>query len=132
MNKIGKLIVLGSAITLLSTSCATKDYVQQQLKPVKEKVQELDKRLTKVENELATLKKDVNTNKNKIETLEKEHKEIKEKLEQLESATRHSYGRAEVANRKADRNAEAIRELEEELKKTSENVQNVIEKGLRK
>ncbi len=132
MNKVAKVIILGSAVSLLSTACATKDYVQQQLKPVKEKVQELDKRLTKVENELANLKKDVKANKDKIASLEKEHKAIKEKLDQLENATKHAYGRAEVANRKADKNAEDIRMLEDEIKKLSENVQRAIEKGLRK
>ena len=128
MNKFIKIVALTSATALFATSCATKEYVQEQLKPVKEKIKELDTRLTKVENQLTNLKTDVNKNKDKIKSLGKEHKEIKGKLDQLESLANRAYGRAEVANRKADKNAEDIRQLEDELRKTSENMQKVIEK----
>ena len=125
MNKISKL-GLGILVSAgLLTSCATKDYVQQQLKPIKEKITALEKRLSKVEDELTSLKQDVKANKDKIIKLEKEHKAIKEQLNKIASESNK-------ALKKSDKNADYIKALEAELKRTNENLQKAIEKGLRK
>ena len=132
MNKILKLSAIGLISAGIFTSCATKAYVEEQIAPVKEKQAQLEKRLSDVEQQLAGLKGDVQANKDKIAKLEKEHKDIKNKLNELESKVNKAVNTAEMADKKADKNAEDIAALQAELKRTNENIQSLIEKKLRK
>jgi chromosome segregation ATPase len=132
MNKLVKLSAAGLISAGLFTSCATKAYVDEQINPVKTKQAQLEQRLSNVEQQLATLKGDVQSNKDKISSLEAEHANIKAKLDDLESKVTNAQNTAEMADRKADKNAEDIAALQDELKRTNENIQNLIEKKMRK
>jgi len=132
MKRLLKLTATGVLAAAVFTSCATKAYVEEQLAPVKNKQAELEKRLSNVEQELASLKKDVSANKDKIAKLEKEHKDIKQKLDEIDNKSTQALNTAQMADKKADKNAEDITALQNELKRTNENLQNLIEKKLRK
>ncbi|WP_457641480.1 hypothetical protein [Persephonella sp.] len=120
--KVGAVLGISA---LILTGCATKEYVDEQLAPVKEKVSSLEERVNALEKEIDALKKKTDLNAKDIETIKKEHADIKAMLERVNE-------KATDALNKARANEEAIRELEEKLKRQSVNLERVLKKGYRK
>ncbi|ACO04031.1 MAG TPA: DUF2730 domain-containing protein [Persephonella sp.] len=123
--KVGAVIGISA---LILTGCATKDYVDEQLAPVKEKVSSLEDRLNSLENQIKSLKDKADLNAKEIEAIKREHADIKAQLERLDRIDE----KATDAYNKAVANEQAIRDLEEKLKRQSVNLERVLKKGIRK
>ncbi len=125
MNRLIKLGIAGLVSAGLFTSCATKAYVEEQLKPIKEKQAKLE---------------------SKVNNLKKEHEDIIYELNNVDRKATEALNTAEIANKKADealniakeakttadKNSEEITNLKAKLKRINHNTEALIEKGLRK
>ncbi|WP_456401574.1 hypothetical protein [Persephonella sp.] len=123
--KVGAVVGISAA---LLTGCATKDYVDEQLAPVKEKVSALEEKVNSLESKINEIKSKADANAKEIEAIKREHAEIKEQIQKLKGAQ----AKARDAYDKAVANEQAIRDLEEKLKRQSANLDRVLKKGIRK
>ncbi len=105
--------VLGVSAVVL-TGCATKEYVDNQIAPIKKKVNSL-------EQEINSLKSSVNANSQKLQEIEREHADIKAQLKQVEDT-------ANAAYTKAANNEQAIEDLNAAIQRQSANIERVLGK----
>ena len=117
MKRLLKAAAVLGVSAVVFTGCATKSYVDQQVAPLKEKLNQLEQRV----NDLEGVKAQVQANSQKLQEIEREHADIKAQLRQVE-------GTANAAYTKATNNEQAIEDLNATIQRQSKNLERILGK----
>jgi len=112
-------LAVGSVALASCANYATKEYVDQQVAGVAEKVNSVDAKLSALEKEVATLKSSGNATSAKVNNLEAQINQMKKTC-------------PEACNRKISALEKDVAELKEKVEKQSAYMEKEVEKSMRK